>query len=142
MKRILVLIAFAAMTPAVLADDRAAKDLKKYQGNWSAVAVRIGSDKQLTDDELKKTRLVVTGNKFTLTFNDQTITGTFTLDPSQKPNQIDVVLDGSDKAKLIGVYEIQGNERRTCFAGSDRARPKGVADMGEGILSFHWKRQP
>jgi uncharacterized protein (TIGR03067 family) len=51
------------------------KELQKFQGAWQAVSIQRVDGTQASEDEIRNTRLVVKGNKFTLTSKDATITG-------------------------------------------------------------------
>lgn len=117
-------------------------DLEKFQGSWQASYV-IGADgKPAPADDVKSTRLVVKGNEFTLRTNDSVIKGTFTINPSQTPKAIDVVLEGAKPdEKLLGIYRIDGDERRSCFVLPGKERPKEIDPKTTGYLQFGWKRQ-
>lgn len=117
-------------------------DLEKFQGSWQAFYV-IGMDgKPSPADEVMNTRLVVKGNQFTLRTKDAVIKGTFTINPSQTPKAIDVVLEGQKPGeKLLGIYRIDGDERRSCFVLPGKERPKDIDPKTAGYLQFGWKRQ-
>lgn len=123
-------------------DDRAAKDLKNFQGSWQAVMMRNVDGRPATAEELSEIRLVVQGSKFTLTGKDFNIAGKFTIDPAKNPKTIDVVLDGSKKPdeKFLGLYEITKGSRKSCFALPGKARPVDLAPSASGFLVFEWKK--
>jgi uncharacterized protein (TIGR03067 family) len=117
------------------------KDLEQFQGSWQAVAMH--SDGQpASKEQVQGTRLIVEGNKFTLTVNDSVVTGTFSIDPAKTPKAIDVVLSsdqGTSKTMLVGIYEIKGDKRRSCFALADKERPTKFSPA-EGHFGIEWKR--
>jgi uncharacterized protein (TIGR03067 family) len=136
------------LTPIALAgagspDDAAKKDLQQYQGTWTAVAVVNQDGRKASEDELRDTRLVVVGNTFTLTSKDLSVSGMFTLDPTKTPRTIDVLLGDAKKPeeKLLGIYQIDGAMRKSCFALPGQERPKGFSSLQKGYLQFEWKRQ-
>jgi uncharacterized protein (TIGR03067 family) len=68
------------------------------------------------------------------------ITGTFSLDPTKKPQTIDVELGdgGAGNGKLMGIYEHIGDRRRSCFSLNSTTRP---ARWGQkDCISFEWSR--
>jgi uncharacterized protein (TIGR03067 family) len=72
------------------------------------------------------------------------IFGRFTLDPSKTPKTIDVLLGDAKKQedKLLGIYQIDGELRRSCFAMPGQERPKGFSSPEtKGCLQLEWKRQ-
>lgn len=117
-------------------------DLEKFQGSWQAFYVIDAEGKQVPADEVKSTRLVVKGNQFTLQTKDSVIKGAFTINPSQTPKTIDVILEGAKPdEKLLGIYRIDGDERRSCFVLPGKERPKEIEPKTSGYLQFGWKRQ-
>jgi uncharacterized protein (TIGR03067 family) len=130
-----VAIGFVAAQPA------AKGDLEKFQGTWQASYV-IGFDgKPAPDDEVKNASLLVEGSQFTLKTKDGVIKGTFTIDPSRTPKTIDVTLEGAKpNEKLLGIYRIDGAERRSCFAMPGKERPKEIDPKTAGYLQFGWRR--
>ena len=94
-----------------------------------------------SDEDLKSVRLVVKGNQFTLTDKDLSISGTFTIDASKTPKTIDFrsADSKSPDEKFLGVYEILGERRLSCFALPGRERPRGVRPTEKDYLMFEWK---
>jgi uncharacterized protein (TIGR03067 family) len=123
-------------------DEAVKKELKRFQGSWKAVSIRNTDGKQAPDDQVQKTRLIVEGNKFTLTSKDATITGTFTINPSATPKRIDVTLTSKEgkETKLLGIYQIKGDTRKSCFAVPGKERPSEFTSK-PGYLGFEWKRK-
>jgi uncharacterized protein (TIGR03067 family) len=119
------------------------KDLQQFQGSWRAVSIQHVDGRQATQDELQNTTLVIDGNKFTLTLKDLAVSGTFTIDPAKSPKTIDVVLATAKKPdeKLLGIYQLQGDTRQSCFAVLGKERPKDFTKSVMGHLRLEWKRQ-
>jgi uncharacterized protein (TIGR03067 family) len=125
------------------ANGAAKKDLQQFQGSWQAVFVQNVDGQRATQEDIQATRLEVQGNEFTFTAKDLTVSGTFVIDPSQTPKRIDVVLKGAKPAdKLLGVYQIDGDVRRSCFAFPRQARPVDVRPSEKGYFILEWKRLP
>jgi uncharacterized protein (TIGR03067 family) len=125
-------------------DDRAVKkDLDKFQGAWQAISVINVDGKPASEDDARYTRLVVKGNTFTLQDKNAMIRGTFSIDPTRVPKTIDVTLDGAKpEDKILGIYRIDGDLRRSCFVPPGKERPRDFPSDGKGFLQFVWKPQP
>lgn len=124
-------------------DGAARKDLQHFQGNWRAAAVINADGRPATTEELERTQLIVEGNQFTLKGKDFIIKGRFTIDPSKSPKTIDAVLDtkeGEKPVKVLGIYRIDGDTRKSCFALPDKPRPKQFPSSPKDHIQFEWKR--
>jgi uncharacterized protein (TIGR03067 family) len=138
----LVVVVLLGAANWVRSEDKVKNDLEQFQGSWQAVAVH--SDGQPSSrEEVQATRLVVDGNKFTLTGKNFTITGTFVIEATKTPKTIDVVLTPKDndmaKTTLLGIYEIKGDKRKSCFALPEKERPTKFSPA-KGYIGFEWKR--
>src|SRR4051812_13761246 len=117
MARFLAVVALA-IGSAAAADEKAAKgELEGFTGTWEGVSV-VRDGKPVTKAEAEAMRLVVTGEKYTLTDGGETIEGTHKLDPTTKPKQIDAVrTKGPLKGETIrGVYQLGEDSFVVCFA--------------------------
>jgi uncharacterized protein (TIGR03067 family) len=124
-------------------DEAGKTDLQQFQGTWKAALILNDDGKPATPKELDDTTLVVKGNRFTLKSKDYTITGRFTIDPAVSPKAIDVLLDATDgdpTTKLLGIYRIDGETRKSCFALPNQPRPARFPDSPKGYLQFEWKQ--
>jgi uncharacterized protein (TIGR03067 family) len=129
-------------------DGDAEKDKAALKGKWEPVSSDSGGNK---DDEAdyKQFRLVFDGDKFTILKSGEThMKGTFKLDASKTPRQIDLkVEEGPDedvKGKaLVGIYEVKGDELKWCFVPPDRGdRPKKfTTQSGSSQIFATLKRQ-
>ncbi len=143
---LLGIIAIAAVgtwltSGAIFADDPVQAEVKQFQGSWSAVAVQHADGSPAMTEEVLATRLLVEGNKFTLSNKQMNISGTFTVDPTRSPKAIDAVLktaDGPD-ITVLGIYTIQGDIRQSCFALPGKERPTGFTS-DSGYIGFTWRR--
>ncbi len=121
----------------------ATSDLKQFQGAWRAASIINTDGHAATAEELKQTKLVVNGTRFKLTGNDFTITGQFEIDSSKTPKTIDAILDakkGEQPVKVLGIYRIDGETRKSCFAMPDQPRPNAFPDSPKGFLQLEWKK--
>lgn len=123
-------------------DDAAQRELKQFQGTWQALSIQNADGIQAPAAQVADTHLVVQGNTFTLTSKDAVIQGTFTVEPTRTPKTIDATLPtqmGRD-VKLLGIYEVKGDIRRSCFAMPDKDRPTSFVPAA-GCIGFEWKRK-
>ena len=135
MRALILLLTGTCLCAAEPGDDAVKKDLKHYQGTWQAVAANRIDGEPLSAEELKEIKLVVEGDKFTLTSGPQEkpITGTFKLDPSKKPKAIDLFLGAEQKA-IPGIYEIVNDDlRKSCFNLKGEERP---TEEAKGLSLF------
>ncbi len=135
----------AMMIGIFIAADAPKDDLDKLQGTWSLVlAVRDGKD--VPDDEVSRTTLVIKGDAFTFPEDARVGTGPsgkFTIDPSRTPRGIDATpSSGPNKGKTwLGIYAITGDLYKVAFAPPGKARPTEFSsELGCGRLLSVWRR--
>ena len=120
-------------------DEGVQQELARFQGDWLANFVQGADGKPAAKADVAHTRLTVEGDRFTLAGKAFSISGAFAIDATKTPKTIDVLLNGNQDSKLLGIYEIKGDIRRSCFALPDRERPtrfmEGIADY----VIFEWK---
>jgi len=123
--------------------DSAAKDEGALQGTWQLTAGQA-EGRALTTNQLAGGRLVINGERYTLTLADgETTTGVQTLDPTKSPKAIDVTAtSGPDRGKTwLGIYDLKGDEFRIALAPNGRARPTSFATAPDSGHWMHvWKR--
>jgi uncharacterized protein (TIGR03067 family) len=146
MRSTLFVIGLAALTilPA-RAEDTAAvkKDLAALQGEWSMVSG--SADGMVLPDEMREqAKRVCKGDELTVTIGPQLLMkAKITIDPSKTPKTINYeVIDGPAKGKKhLGIYELEGDTMKSCFAAPDEPRPKEFAGKaGEKRTVSVWKR--
>lgn len=140
-------VAALAFGLAAAADDKKPKDakaeLETFTGTWQGVSV-VRDGKAAPKAEADAVRLVVAGEKYTLTEGAETIEGTHALDPTKKPKHIDAVrTKGPNKGeKLLGVYELTEDTFVVSFAAPGKDRPAEVkAAGGPGLRVLAFKRE-
>lgn len=138
-----ILFLFAAGVAAQQPSGEAVKkDLKQFQGKWEAVYGQGFDGKPLEDFELKATSLDVNGDKFVMKTGSLTIEGTFKIDPTQKTKTIDVYnKDSNDKPLILGIYQIKGDTRTSCFAEPNKDRPTAITKK-KGFMVLEWRKVP
>jgi uncharacterized protein (TIGR03067 family) len=119
------------------------KDAEALQGTWRLTAWEANG-KALTDKDLKDGKLVLKGDRYTVTLaGKETVTGTQKLDSKKEPKTIDIVdASGSNKGKTgLGIYELKGDEFRVVFAPPGETRPTKFATGPDSGQWLHvWKR--
>ncbi len=130
MKKVLLAVLVAA-SPVVAADtpeDAARKEYARFEGAWKIVSLEI-EGKKLPEMFFKGSRLVLKGPEFTYQEGGMTSKGTYRVDVSKKPKQIDITFsDGPEKDKtLLGIYELDGDTYRLCINPTGKDRPTEFA---------------
>ena len=124
--------------------DDVKKELAKLEGNWSMVSGEREGQK-LPDDLVKDAKRVSKGNETTVSIGGQVfIKATYTIDPGKKPKRIDyTVTEGANKGKkLLGIYELDGDTVKFCFAGPDQERPKEFKTEADDTRTMSvWKKE-
>ena len=89
---------------------------------------------------------VCKGDELTVTNGEQLVMrAKITLDPTKTPKTIDYkVIDGPTKGTTQhGIYELTGDELKSCFGAPDAERPTDFdSKSGDQRTSTVWKRKP
>ena len=132
---------------AVAADataDAVKKDLDQLQGEWSMTSGTL--DGLPIPDEMRAGfKRVCQGDELTVTNGDQLIMkAKIAIDPSKTPKTINYdVLDGPTKGKKhLGIYELDGNTMKSCFAAPGEERPpEFTTKQGDKRTLSTWHRE-
>jgi uncharacterized protein (TIGR03067 family) len=139
----LLVLAIGFLLAADSKDDDIKKEFKKLDGTWAVDSFTADGNKQ-ADDDVKKFRLILEGNKYTLKQEDTVVSkGTFKIDPAKKPKTIDVTPTEGDGqgSGMLGIYEIDGDTYRVCYAQAGKDRPtKFASEVGSEHFFFVFKR--
>jgi uncharacterized protein (TIGR03067 family) len=114
------------------ADDAKQKAIKedfvKMTGTWKVIYAE-NDGKKVPKKDLKTMRLIQKGPKWTFEGGDEDVAGVDKIDPTQKPKTSDSTLTkGADKGKtILGIYELDGDTFKACWADPGRERPKEFA---------------
>jgi uncharacterized protein (TIGR03067 family) len=140
----LMVLTVALLLGADKPADATKKDRDKMQGNWVA-ASQVVDGQKVGDDEAQIIFRTVKDDTYTVFVYDKPIgKGTFTLDATKKPRTIDARPESAakDAPPLLGIYEIDGDTFRACFAKPGKERPKDFAcKAGSGHTLTVWKRE-
>ena len=131
-----LVVGVVSMVPAVGQTD----DAKLIQGTW---VVDPNAYKDVKDQEvvkeMKAVRVVFKGDSCTFKHPPGIEEkGSFRLDPSKKPKQIDISpLDGKEKGKTIrGVYELDGDKLTLHVAYPDSTERPTDLESKEGAMTM------
>jgi len=142
----------AAAVTLVAADapkpEAAKAHLARLQGTWRLVSLEANGQK-VPDKEIKDVIRTINGDKYEVTRGGKPAgKGSLTLDPTTSPKAMDAEStirgqDGSTKtAKILGIYELDDDTLKTCFADPGKDRPTAFATKaGSGHRLFVWKRE-
>jgi uncharacterized protein (TIGR03067 family) len=111
------------ISAAIAADSK--DDLKAMQGTWRPTSGE-SAGKAMASDVLKKTKLVIKDNKYTVTVGEDPDHGTLKIDASRMPKTMDIVsTGGANKGRrILAIYEIDGDTMKICYDLSGKVRPK------------------
>ena len=144
-------IAFAVALAAVASAQRlpavaGVQDSATLVGTWRAVSIEANGNASRPEDAAK-IKVVNTGDGGWTIFAEGKMVakGTNELLPGSVPKGIDFVVtetpDGAVARRHQGIYELQQDTRRLCFAGADAARPTAfAAPKGSGHVLVTLKR--
>ena len=123
--------------------DAVKKDMAALEGEWTMVSAERNGE-ALPEDMVKAGKRVTKAGETTVSFGETVfMKAKFTVDPSKKLKTIDYEFTEGQNAgkKALGIYEIDGDTVKFCFASPDMERPTDFtakADSGR-VLSV-WKK--
>ena len=138
---VLLLLAAGALATADAPPGDSKKDLERMQGDWAADSFVIDG-MQLPDDDARAFFRTVKGDAYTVARYKRVLgKGTIKLDAGKKPKAIDALAAGRDKP-LLGIYELDGDRMKLCFAGPGKERPTAFTSAaGSGQTLTVWVRE-
>jgi uncharacterized protein (TIGR03067 family) len=130
---------------AALADsgaDANAKDLEKMQGDWAAVSV-IRDGVKDEDDNAQSLFRTIKGDQYTVYLFDKAVgDGTFKIDATKKPKTIDSFPASLAGKALLGIYEIEEDRIKTCYAAAGKERPTEFGSKKDsGHTLMVWEKE-
>jgi uncharacterized protein (TIGR03067 family) len=120
----------------------AADERKLLQGAWLPTAAEL-AETPFDDATLKAMKLVVEGDKYTVTVGKAIDKGTVKIDPAAKPKTMDIIgSEGPNKGKtFLAIYELNGDTLRVCYDLTGKARPTEFkTKKGELLFLATYKR--
>ena len=138
------LVAVVWLVGADAPADAVKKDMALLDGEWAMVSGELDG-RALPEAFVKSGKRIAKDGESTVTFGDMLfMKAKLTIDPSKKPKTIDyAVNDGPTKGKtVLGIYEVDGDTVKFCFAAPDKDRPTDfTAKEGSGRTLSVWKRK-
>jgi uncharacterized protein (TIGR03067 family) len=122
-----LIVVFGQSIVADQAKEEAIKmDRAKYQGTWTVVSLEIDG-KKVADKHVNKITVTNhTDGTWVIQVDGKEVSrGASKIDPTRKPKTIDFMqTGGTEKARTsFGIYEINGQTRKLCFAPPGKERP-------------------
>ena len=113
------------------------------EGTWLPETAELGG--KMFPDEVRKTiKLVVKGDKYTVTVGEKVDKGTVKLNPSAKPRELDITgTDGPNKGRtILAIYERNGDTLRICYHLGGKNRPTEFKSReGSKLFLVTYKRE-
>jgi uncharacterized protein (TIGR03067 family) len=113
----------------LLSSDGSQEEVRKhremFQGSWSYVSL-VHNGKNIPAKDLEEFRCIFRGDQFTFKVAQLvTMHGVFSLDSSKTLKTVDFKpTDRLHKGqKLMGIYELKGDQLRICYASAGHERP-------------------
>jgi uncharacterized protein (TIGR03067 family) len=95
-------------------EEAAAKELKQLAGTWIPTSAQVNGS-IASPEEVRKMKVVLAGEKWTLHLEGKTAEATFKIDPTKKPKTIDFHPANAKGQVLVGIYELNGDTLRICL---------------------------
>jgi uncharacterized protein (TIGR03067 family) len=143
-RRTLLLLGVGLLVGAVgvVAADMAQEEARrkhraKYRRAWRVVSLEVDGNRAADQDARKLTVINQAGGTWVVTAEGREIwEGSSTTDPRRRPKAIDFVpTEGGNAGRtFLGIYDIDGDTRRLCFAQPGQGRP---AEFSSGPGSGH-----
>jgi uncharacterized protein (TIGR03067 family) len=125
-------------------DDAAKEELKKFEGTWKLVSTEHDGEKA-PEEAIKTAKAMTKGGKVMLSVDGKTIMEVdIMVDPTKKPKTIDAtVTSGPDKGKkTVGIYEIDGDMLKICFAEKERPTEFSAKKGSSCTLDVYKREKP
>ena len=139
MRAVAALVGLVLLSIPVGAFQESVKTAKmSLQGTWALKDVRVNDEEETKRiaKKMKGTKVTFSGDKVTVKAEGKDQTGSYRVDPSKSPKEMDWIMKTPDNKEVVmrGIYEHKGNRLTTCFGGVTADRPvkeKGK-DKGDG----------
>jgi uncharacterized protein (TIGR03067 family) len=146
MRKSLLVLSVLLVGLSVAAEEKPkAKDVKdKLKGTWNVVSIEEGG-KLLPEDEIQVDAMIFTGDAVSYLRKNETTGGTYKIDASQKPAQIDLVrTEGPDKGVVQkAIFQIDGDTLKIARNRKNgEVRPKSFDDKDLSITTFKRAKKP
>ena len=136
-------LAIVVLAGTVAAQDANKKEMSLLEGDWSMMSGQANGQ-DMPKEFVSTGKRVAKDGEVTIKFGGQVFfKAKFTIDATKKPKTIDYVMtEGFTKGqKQLGIYEVDGDTVKFCFAAPDKERPKDfTAKEGSQQTLSVWKR--
>jgi uncharacterized protein (TIGR03067 family) len=143
MRALAVMTAVVLLTGAEPPGEAVKKELAALEGEWTMTSGERDGQ-AIPTEYLKSGKRVFKDGEVTVTFGDTLLmTAKVSVDPGKTPKTIDYdVTDGFFKGKKqLGIYDINGDTVKFCFANPAKERPTDFTTKeGSGRTLSVWKR--
>jgi uncharacterized protein (TIGR03067 family) len=116
----------------------AQKDRDRLQGAWVVKSLHVGG--KAMPPPARDTTLTFEGQKWTQTIGKRMERGTYQLDPSKTPKQMDVIKETGDQGGpvLRGIYSLEGDTRKVGMSkkGPEGPRPASFDDKDASVVTL------
>jgi uncharacterized protein (TIGR03067 family) len=135
----LLVVSVGLLIAADAKNDDAKKELKSLSGSYVMVSGESKAER-LSEESIKKAKLVMEGDKYTADFGGDAVKGTLKIDPSKAPKEIDAT--DADGKTILGIYQFEKGRFTVCFAPPGKERPKEFSvKVGTGDFIHVWQKQ-
>ena len=122
----------------------AADEMKKLQGVWEVASGEVNGEPMPAEDTAGII-LTIANNKYTVVKADFNDHGSFSIDATKNPKQMDVRPEtGSGAGRtMLAIYEAGADSLRVCYATEGSERPKAFtteADSGRVMIAYKRKK--
>ncbi len=119
----LLLLSSLLLQTAPAADDAIEKEQKRLEGTWVLVSAEEHG-KTVPEKDLKdgfgQMKWVFKGDKLTLVDGKEKPEGSYKLDPTKKPRELDLpILGGKDGKLILCIYELDGDTLKIGLGSKD-----------------------
>lgn len=114
----------------------------RFEGTWGFASVAVDG-KPAPPGTFRDARLTLRGTRFVWLDAKGTFHGAYAVDADAAPKTIDVTFTDGPEAghTLLGVYTLDGDDHRVCFAPAGKPRPRALdAPPGGGLMVNALKR--
>jgi uncharacterized protein (TIGR03067 family) len=119
------IIMSASLHAGVDATQQSSDELKRLEGTWSMQEGELGGTR-LPEQATKAIRLVLAGNRYTVTTSEGADEGNVRLVPDEKPSAMDIAgTKGPNQGKTFpAIYELKDDTLKICYDLAGKQRPK------------------
>src|SRR5258707_1345037 len=125
------------------AKEAAADPLAPFQGTWEIVSVEKDGS-ALPQDDIGGMTVMISGSAYKLINKDNVSKGTFSLDASKDPKQMDVhhQSESGDDQTMPAIYDVSSDTMRVCYNPEGGTRPTSFSTKPDSpFLAVVYKRK-